>query len=514
MNSTLGLMEANASAALHLAAIVEFSDDAILSKDLNGIITSWNAAASRLFGYSAEEIVGKSVTLIIPPELSDEEPAILERVRNGTPIEHYETVRIAKDGTRYDISLSVSPLKDSKGRIIGASTIARDITDRKRSERLLLRQQRRLEKIDQISRLIASELDLDRVARTVIDIATQVSGAELGAFLCDVQDEQGRLLCAFSAAPGRAAEKLSLPGHALQVDTLVTDGKIVRLDDSRSAPRDGRCFPFYQLPDSCPVVASYLAIPIVGRSRETVGGLFFAHSEPSRFSQDTEDDIAAIAAHAAIAINNAKLHRAARDEIARRCKAEEAMELMLHEMKHRLKNSLGIAQAIVNQTFEDVSRERRLAFGARLQALSQAHDLLTLGSWHRAPIGEIVRHAVEPFQEHGRERFTFTGPVVELAANRVLLLAMVLHELGTNAVKYGALSKPDGHVDIGWKSSECSSKQLLLVWRECGGPPVESPQRKGFGSKLIERALRSDGGKSCMEFARTGLVCELLIPVN
>jgi PAS domain S-box-containing protein len=116
------------------AAIIQFSDDAIISKDLNGIITSWNPAAQRIFGYSAEEVIGKPVTILIPQERHDEEPMILQRIRQGERIDHYETVRRRKDGGYIDVSLTVSPIKDDDGTIIGASKIARDITDRKRAE--------------------------------------------------------------------------------------------------------------------------------------------------------------------------------------------------------------------------------------------------------------------------------------------------------------------------------------------------------------------------------------------
>ncbi len=117
-----------------VAAIVESSDDAIVSKDLNGIITTWNKGAERIFGYTAEEVIGKPVTILIPPDRHEEEPTILERIRRGERIEHYETVRIRKDGSRVDISLTVSPVKNAEGKIIGASKIARDITERKRNE--------------------------------------------------------------------------------------------------------------------------------------------------------------------------------------------------------------------------------------------------------------------------------------------------------------------------------------------------------------------------------------------
>ena len=121
-------------AEAHLAAIVESSDDAIISKDLNSIITSWNRGAERLFGYTAQEAIGQPITMLMPPERFDEEAGILERIRRGESIDHYETVRRHKDGTLLQISLTVSPITDRNGRIVGASKIARDISERKQAE--------------------------------------------------------------------------------------------------------------------------------------------------------------------------------------------------------------------------------------------------------------------------------------------------------------------------------------------------------------------------------------------
>lgn len=142
-----------------LGAIVEFSEDAIISKDLNGVITSWNRGAERLFGYTASEATGQLVTMIFPPDRLDEEPRILERIRRGEAIEHYETVRRSKDGRLLDISLTVSPVRDERGHIVGISKIARDITQRKREEQMLREkendQRRGLEKALQTEREIA-----------------------------------------------------------------------------------------------------------------------------------------------------------------------------------------------------------------------------------------------------------------------------------------------------------------------------------------------------------------------
>ncbi len=127
----------------YYGAIVESSDDAIIGKSLDGIIQSWNAAAQRIFGYSAEEVVGKSILILFPPDKFEEEADILRRIRSGERIDHYETVRIRKDGSLVDISVTVSPVTDDGGRIIGASKIARDITQRKKAEEALRRAQGR-----------------------------------------------------------------------------------------------------------------------------------------------------------------------------------------------------------------------------------------------------------------------------------------------------------------------------------------------------------------------------------
>ena len=138
----VGIQQRAQAANARLAAIVESSDDAIVAKDLNGIITDWNAAAERMFGYSAEEIVGRSVLTIIPPELRHEEPHILGKIRAGERIEHHETRRMRKNGEIFDISLTVSPIRDETGRVIGASKIVRDISGRKAAEAAIIEKEK------------------------------------------------------------------------------------------------------------------------------------------------------------------------------------------------------------------------------------------------------------------------------------------------------------------------------------------------------------------------------------
>jgi PAS domain S-box-containing protein len=145
-------------AALLLAAIVESSDDAIVSKDLNGIVTSWNKAAERIFGWRADEIIGKSVTTIIPSELHGEEPRILAKMRAGERIDHFQTVRVRKDGARLDVSLTVSPIRDHNGKIIGAAKIVRDITQRKKME-AAIQTSERLASVGRLAATVAHEIN-------------------------------------------------------------------------------------------------------------------------------------------------------------------------------------------------------------------------------------------------------------------------------------------------------------------------------------------------------------------
>lgn len=160
-------------AAAFLAAIVESSDDAIVSKSLNGVVTTWNSGAERLFGYTADEAIGKQITIVIPPDRLDEEPAILARIQAGERVDHFETIRRRKDGSLIDISLTISPIRDGNGKIIGASKIARDISERKRAaehRELLLREMHH--RVKNLFAITGSIITLAaRTAKTTTDLA-------------------------------------------------------------------------------------------------------------------------------------------------------------------------------------------------------------------------------------------------------------------------------------------------------------------------------------------------------
>jgi PAS domain S-box-containing protein len=203
-----------------------------------------------------------------------------------------------------------------------------------------------------------------------------------------------------------------------------------------------------------------------------------------------------------------RLWYGATEDIHERRVAEEHQRLLINELNHRVKNTLATVQAIAFQTLKgDISlAEARARFETRLMALSRAHNLLTEQNWGGAPLDRVVRDATEHLSGE-RARFDIAGDPVWLSPRAALALALALHELGTNAAKHGALSTDGGRVRVSWHEAD---DRLHLEWKESGGPPVRSPERRGFGSRLIERGLAADlGGSASLHFEPDGLRCRI-----
>ncbi|MBO0733480.1 MAG: PAS domain S-box protein [Methylocapsa sp.] len=321
-------------AAESLAAVVESSADAILGLDLGGRITSWNPAAARLYGYAWEEIVGKPVTVLIPSDRQDEEQQILDCIRRGESVDHYETIRRRKDGVLVDVSLTVSPIKDRRGQIVGASKTARDISERKQ--------------------------------------------------------------------------------------------------------------------------------------------------------------------------------------------AEEQQRLLLREMNHRIKNLFTLASSLITLStrFAATPRELAEAMSGRLVALARAHDLTLpdlngseLAADRATTLPALVQTLVAPYFLHDQSAIRMSGPELAIKGKAAVALAMLLHELATNAAKFGALSCEAGHVDISWQICE---DELRMKWQERGGPPIDvEPDTEGFGSLLTKLAATGRlGGKISRDWGREGLIVNLAMPLE
>jgi two-component sensor histidine kinase len=193
-------------------------------------------------------------------------------------------------------------------------------------------------------------------------------------------------------------------------------------------------------------------------------------------------------------------------------RGEMLHDLLIEELNHRVKNTLAILQAIAVQTFRGATRAEREKFEGRLGALAEAHNLLSKEKWQGSELQDVIRQVLQPYLIAGAERIKMFGPKVALTPRLALVLSMIVHEIATNAAKYGALSNDSGRITVDWEVlREEGAPKLRLIWTETGGPPVTAPVQRGFGSRMIERSARDQlGGEATVDFLPRGVVCTLI----
>jgi PAS domain S-box-containing protein len=303
--------------------LTDYTGDAKLSQDRNGLISRWNKGAEQLYGYPAEEVVGRPVTMLFPPERLHEEYAFLQLVRKGERVSNFETVRQHKDGSLIDVSLTISPIRDAEGKVVGALKIARDVTARKRNEALIV--------------------------------------------------------------------------------------------------------------------------------------------------------------------------------------------VLAREAEHRAKNLLANLEAMVRLSNSDTADGLKKAIGGRIRALANVHSLFVQSHWEGAELARLVEQELSPYSRDGETRTQIDGPTIMLKQELAQAMAVALHELATNAAKYGALSEAKGRVRVEWSCA--ADGRLVLRWTETGGPPVNPPTRMGFGTRMLETMIRGhEGGDVRLNWHAAGLACEITLP--
>ncbi|MGB9365020.1 MAG: PAS domain S-box protein [Xanthobacteraceae bacterium] len=478
-------------AAQHLAAIVESSDDAIVSKNLDGIIVSWNMGAERLFGYAAEEIIGKPVTTLMPPELRNEEPGILARIRRGERIDHYETLRQRKDGTLMDISLTVSPVRDDSGRIVGASKIARDVTEQKRAAYALDRRASEQAALYQFTDKLFRAQSLDDIYDAALEAILQAIRCERASIL--LFDAAGVMRfvrwCCLSEGYRQAVK-----GHSPWTPDTSNPAPIW-IDDIASADIEE---PLKQT-IAAEGIGALAFIPLMAQGK--LVGKFMVYYDKPHACAATEIDLAVtIARQLGFSIE--------------RVRAEQKRDLLVAELNHRVKNTLATVVAISHQSFAKgrSPEEAHRSFERRVRALAQTHGRLAEASWSGVSLEMVLGDETEPYRDE-RGNVRIAGPRIQLNPKSAVSLGMAFHELTTNAAKYGALSTKEGRLEVTWSVS--TDRELRIRWQETGGPAVQTPQRSGFGRLLLERALRSDLDAAVqLDFAPAGLECVIRFPLD
>jgi PAS domain S-box-containing protein len=536
------------AASRHLAAVVENSDDAIVSKDLNGIITSWNRAVERMFGYTADEIVGKPVSILAAPDRLEEMPEILSRILEGNRVEHYETRRRRKDGQIIDVALTASPVRDADGRIVGASKIARDITRRKRAEQertlLLAREQearRSAELLNRIASRLSAQLDLGKLVQEVTDLATELVGAEFGAFFHNASNENGApaIPYALSGIPREESTAFPLSGDAA-LWAAFRGETAVRCDDVTHDPRYREIWPLEGTPGGRAPVRSYLAAPVVARSGEVLGGLFFGHPDAAKFTTIHEAIVTGIAAQAAIAMDNARLFEQARwaqaelkrsNEELRR--ANEDLEVFAysasHDLKEPLRNISLSAEIVARDWGPRLEGEATRFLGNILAATSRMNVLIEdLLAYTRAtkyaegapPIADPARvlasvlETLRPLIEEAGA--TVTAGALPMVAIHESRLAQLFQNLISNAIKYRGKEVPRVHVTASERDGWCVfsfvdngigieaqyAEQIFGLFKRLHGR--EEYPGSGIGLALCQRVVEQYGGRIWLERSAPG----------
>jgi two-component sensor histidine kinase len=364
-----------------------------------------------------------------------------------------------------------------------------------------------LEVLNRTGSVLAAELDLDRIIESVVDAGIELTEAQFGAFFCGASQDGKEHYGKF------APEGLREAFAALDVRAICApafqEGKTVRLDNiAIEQGHDGTPFTLDATPGA-PIIRSVLAVPVILRTGDTHGILVFGHERAGMFNRRSERLLAGLTAQAAIALENSRLYRNAQSEIEERKQAQTQQSLLIRELHHRVKNTLATVQAVVGATARSALSidDFYQAFVGRIISLANTHSLLTEAVWQTASLQEILEKELRPYNDIRGERIVLEGPAVDLPSEAAVPIGMAIHELTTNAAKYGALSVPTGKVAISWEAEPAEDgTRLRLTWEERGGPAVSAPTRQGFGSRLLHRVLATQlNAKVETDFQPTGL---------
>nr|WP_281287412.1 PAS domain-containing protein [Rhizobium smilacinae] len=431
-----------------LAAIVDSAIDfAIISMDREGVVVTWNEGARLILGWSEEEMNGKPADIFFTPQdRAKEVPAkeMASALENGRGND--ERWHLRKDGTRFWASGEMMTLRDEAGEVRGFIKVLRDRTRQRQEE------EKHRADAEFMRRVLYSSDDCIKVLDLDANLTFMSEG---GMRVMEVDDFNKIAGCPwpdFWQLEGNAAAKAAV-----------------------AAARAGESARFVGFANTLKGTGKWWDVQ--------VSPMLGPDGKPDRILSVSRD-------------------------ITATKTAQETQRLLMHELAHRVKNTLAVVQSIAFQSMRNAASldDAGRKLQARLGALSKAHDVLMQSDWVSASVHDIVQMTAGNVGMEEGDRIVLSGPTVTLAPQAALSFSLVIHELLTNAVKYGALSDPTGHVTVHWQVSRSASgeNEFSFTWQENGGPPVIAPERVGFGSKLIRSTLGSLGTVE-LDYAHSGL---------
>lgn len=437
-----------------LSAFINQATAGFAQVDIDGRFTLVNDRFCEIAGWSREELLAKRMQEIThPDDLGANTPLFERAVREGTPYTH-EKRYIRKDGRIVWVNNSVSVVRRPDGEPFGVLAVTLDVTGRRRAEEELRASETRY-------RTIFEQANDFLITTTIDQWITSVNPAVSAALDYSADEMIGHHVSEFMEPDQYAMTRAAVQQKLAQGGTTRFTIKV--------RARNGQ--------ERIWEINSWLNLDEQGRPQG--------------------------------------LHAIGRDMTEAK-RAETHLRLLIDELNHRVKNMLAIVQGIAQQSFKgqvDPAAARQ-AFEGRLAALANAHNLLTREHWGAVSMAQIIRDAVSA---HGGDAglFALDGPDLAIQPKTAISLALAIHELATNAVKHGALSRPDGRVEIRWGRRDAEGAQRFwLSWEETGGPKVQPPSRRGFGTRMIERGLASElGGTVKIDFRQEGLVCLVEAPL-
>ncbi len=409
-------------------AIVNSSDAAVFSKDLDSQVLTWNPAAEAIFGWTEAEMVGTSILRTIPESRRNEEALIMKNVRRGKSATRMETVRLRKDGVEIPVAILISPVRDNTGAIIGASALARDLTAEQHTRAALTDIEQRYSQLaDNISQLV-----------WMTDATGWIYWYNRRWF-----EYTGTSL---EEMQGWGWKAVHHPDHADRVEAAF-----------RKAVEQGEEFE-----DTFPL-----------RSADGQYRWFLTRAMPMR---DADGTIMS--------------WFGTNTDVTELRDAERRIELLMMEVNHRSKNLLTVVQSLARRTAAASPDTFVQRLEQRIASLAANQDVLVHRNWSAVPLRELVDAQLSYLAETHRQ-VMMIGPDVVVLPSAAEAVSMAIHELATNAEKYGALSVPEGSVAVTWEIDGAGDDALFtLTWAESGGPPARAPDRRGFGSRIIEEVPR------------------------